>query len=401
MKTRINATINDTIQLDFNFFIADVPTNLYEFQKVEIYDEDPRINLLAIPVQTILTADITNVGIGQYRYVMSAVLDSKTYFDKRYYRITSALTVTTSVDIVYVRESELKDFKFPLKGFAFNNPDYVANNGWGNIITPDELRYVYAFGNELQAPNVQTITDETLQWYIDNAVSNTEKDFKISILKRLIKYRPQRNEIRTFSGLTEEIDYFWEDPYDFDAKMVQEYIYIKLRKRPVLSIQQVLWRDVAGGEIINLTEWMRPNYEKGSIQFFPVTGSLTSLPLALGISPTFFSVMNARGYYPDSFFIDYTVGFNSVREYRKKWNELTNVIGMLAAVALLNDYGDGRSPGLASSSVSLSGISESFATTQSATNALYGARILQFEKQLREFYKRNKERYCGLQFTSL
>ena len=31
------------------------------------------------------------------------------------------------------------------KGFAFNNPDITSNGGWGCMITPDELRYVFAF----------------------------------------------------------------------------------------------------------------------------------------------------------------------------------------------------------------------------------------------------------------
>ena len=108
-----------------------------------------------------------------------------------------------------------------------------------------------------------------------------------------------------------------------------------------------------------------------------------------------------RRRYPDAFFIDYTTGYESVKEFHARSRELFQVIGMVSAINLLNDYGDGRSPGLASSSISLAGISESYATTQSATNALYGARILNFEKQLKAFYKENKNKYSGLLFGVL
>ena len=76
------------------------------------------------------------------------------------------------------------------KGFSFCNPDTTANNGWGAIVTPDELRYTYAFGNDLVAPNGQTITDCTLQWYIDQAVANVERDLNVTLIKKQFRHTP-------------------------------------------------------------------------------------------------------------------------------------------------------------------------------------------------------------------
>lgn len=291
------------------------------------------------------------------------------------------------------------------KGFAFNNPDTAANDGWGAIITPDELRYVYGFGNELQAPNCALIEDSVLQWYIDNAVASVERDLNIKLIKRVYKYRdiPVNGDRDDLSGLTEDVDFEFEDPYDFEAENFRRYIYLRLRRRPVISVEKAEFRDLAGNLIVNMKDsnWEKINHEKGSVQFFPTSGTLATLPLFVGSSFPLFQYSSSRGDYPDAYFIDYTAGFKNVISFRKKWNELTPIVGMLSAINMLNDYGDGRSPGLASSSISLSGISESFSTTQSATNALFGARILNFTNQLKEFFKKYKWRYSGFLIGAL
>jgi len=287
------------------------------------------------------------------------------------------------------------------KGYAFNDPDLVSNGGWGAIITPDELRYVYSFGNELVAPNSQVITDDTLKWYIDNAVDACERDLNVKLLKRIYKYRPAFGVVRDDLSGEEGIDYEWDEPYDFNRKEFNEYIFIKLRHRPVINVQNVKFNDVASNQILDITNWVKINHEKGSLQFFPNQGSLESLPIFLG--QTFLATTFGAGveYYPDAFSVDFTSGFETVRHLRKKWKEMFSIIGMLAAINLLNDYGDGRAAAIASSSIGLAGVSESYSTTMSATNALFGARIISYREELKRFYKANKNKYGGVLFTAL
>jgi hypothetical protein len=290
------------------------------------------------------------------------------------------------------------------KGFAFKNPDITANDGWGAIITPDELRYIYGFGNDLVAPNSASITDDVLEcFYIRNAIANVERDLNVKFQKRVYKHRDIPGQAaRDLSGYgTLYEDYEWEEPYDFSAKEYQEYIFIKLRKKPILSVESASFRDVSGGLITDLMQWIRINHMKGSVEFFPNEGSFALYAGAIGKIPLVRSVLEGRGRYPDAYFIDYTAGFESVEAFRKTWPELTQIVGQLAAINMLNDYGDGKTPGLASSSIGLAGISESFGTTQSATNALFGARILQFEKQIKNFYDNNKLKYAGMRLGAL
>ncbi len=292
------------------------------------------------------------------------------------------------------------------KGFAFGRPDTTSDHhapGFGLIITPDELRYVYGFGNELTAPNCDTITDETLQWYVDNALASVERDLNVKIAARKYFFRDAvkpRDDIP--DNLRPDIDFEFEEPSDFFPKYFKEYIYIKMRRRPILTVGRAEFRDLAGGLIIDLVEFgMKINYERGSIQFFPNSGTLATLPLFVGASYPLFQYSSSRGEYPDAYFIDYEAGFKNVLGFRRKWGELVNIIGMLAAIYMLNDYGDGKSPGIASSSISLSGISESFSTTQSATNALYGARILNYTNQIKAFYAASRSKYSGILLGAL
>jgi len=59
----------------------------------------------------------------------------------------------------------------------------------------------------------------------------------------------------------------------------------------------------------------------------------------------------------------------------------------------MNIYGDGRSAAIASRSVSLNNVSESISTTMSATNAMFGARIIQYQKEIKEWFALNRSKY--------
>jgi len=400
---RRSGTVGLTTTLQYQFTKWKVPYDPYSITKVEIYpSENDAINNTN-RIQTILSTAITKIGIGLFEYEVSAIATAGVYFDKIYLVPDSGEAEWVDIEDFAINPATIPPVGESRKGYGFNNPDLTSNGGWGAILTPDELRWIYSFGNELVAPNYQTITDETLKWYIDTAIANIERDLNVTLMKRIYKYRPIQGQTRIDLGDAEPgVDFEWDEPYDFDSKMMEEYLYITLRHRPILTLDAAEWKDMTGATVTPILDWARVNYEKGSLQFFPTGGSLASLPLSMGIGLNLFGrVTGGRGKYPDAFYFDYTAGFATVAHLWKKWSELFMVVGKLAAINLLNDYGDGRSPGLASSSVSLSGISESYSTTQSATNALYGARLIAFSKELSEWYKRNKNKYGGVLFGVL
>jgi len=77
--------------------------------------------------------------------------------------------------------------------------------------------------------------------------------------------------------------------------------------------------------------------------------------------------------------------------------DILNFIGMRASLLALNIAGDLLvGAGVASKSLSMDGVSQNINTTSSATNAGYGARILQYWKDLRQILPALQRKYNGI-----
>ena len=294
--------------------------------------------------------------------------------EKEYrYRLKAEFVDGSESDYSYTGWISLQDIRV---GYAFNNPDTSSDHyseGWGKLLTPDELRYVLCFGAPLIATNGDTITDDTLQWYIDNAIGELERFLDFHIVKKQYRYRPNRDPQTGEKTERDDFDttekFEWVDPYDYNKQMkdFEKYMYLKLRHRPIIDIQSCKLKDLFGQEILDLTKWMRINHKVGSVRFYPYSYSSFAIPninypAINGIFP-FYDVS-----YPHAIFMDYTVGYENVEDVPL---DLRNILYKIAGTQLLSDFGDGRSSALASGSVSLAGISESYATTMSATSLDY------------------------------
>lgn len=282
-------------------------------------------------------------------------------------------------------------------GFGFNNPDLTSNHyapGWGLLVTPDELRYISCFGTKLVSSDAsQTYTNETLQYYIDNAIGLLEADLAMDIFPRIVRYRDSVDSLsgdiipRTDIPINES-NLIREPGYPYRKTNAQHYLFIRLRRHPLQKILSAKLVDPFQKTVIDVFPWRheRPGLTS-SVQFFPTTGSSWSIP--------FFNQQN--GYinypynnFPEAFFIDYITGWVSVKDVPR---DICEVVRKLASIAFLADFGDGRSAAVASQNASLNSVSESFSTTMSATNAMYGARILQWQKEIKLWYKNNRSNY--------
>jgi len=401
MVTRLDAIINEPISLSIEF--RNTINGLYDpfaISKVEILDSDQFTVL-----ETITGAGIIRDALGEYHVVTDYLwnITKKNIYDKWTYEPTSGALERTSTLNTFIDEPIVaqEDFR---KGFAYNNPELLANDGFGSILTPDELRYVYAFGNRLIAGTTgETIPDSVLQWYIDKAVAAVEKDLNYKIIKQFIY-----TDFRVGPSKRTEVDpsqidyldpavlatqnYLWEDPYDFDYEQFRQYLRIKLRYFPINSVTKFLFKDPTGKNLFDLSQFVRPNrFIDGSIEVFPSVLNAFYTP-GMFFDPRFWGYI-VNGRYPDGWVVDYSVGFDNVLEFKKRNYELFDLIGKLAAINLLSDYGDGKTSSLASSSVSLSGISESLSTTMSATSAAFGARIIAYRADIKYFWEHNRKKY--------
>jgi hypothetical protein len=298
-------------------------------------------------------------------------------------------------------------------GFSFNNPDTTSDYhapGWGLLVSPDELRYDELFGNPLIAEaDSQAITDEQLLDYAKVALAYMESVLNIDILPHRIRYDnlidSNGNEIeRTgiidednayLSRMSEEQKgklYIRETGYPYRSVAVRHSLFIKLRRRPVVDVLSAKFYD--------------PWHNDTSLDLMPYR------IVKKGLSGTcYFIRRNASAIYsgryrlwlwdfsyayrmlkdyPDVFKIDYETGYKSCLQVP---SDMRGIIKKMAAVTLMNIYGDGKLAAIASRSVSLNSVSESIGTTLSATSATFGARIIQYGKDIDKWLKSNREKY--------
>ena len=107
--------------------------------------------------------------------------------------------------------------------------------------------------------------------------------------------------------------------------------------------------------------------------------------------------LNGWNVIPNYWTCVYCTGFNKIP------GDLLDLVGKLAAIGIFNIAGDialGQSA-LANYSLSIDGLSQSVGTTNSATNAAFGARIINYQKEIKESLEHLRGYYRGLGSISL
>ena len=289
------------------------------------------------------------------------------------------------------------------EGFAYNNPNTTSNYHapkWGLLVTPDELRYDELFGNPLiSEADSQVITDDQLLDYARLAIRYMEVELNIDILPRKIRYVPDYGETRDIddSDFINSMDmkqleelYIEEQGYSYDIIRARQELRVKLRRRPVRSIITANFVDpYYGNTVLDLLPY--------SILKKGFTGVCYFRPRYLNTTNNlFYNIYNNLLYnqyrqnYQRIFLIDYETGYDNVM---KVPDEFRNIIKKTAACTLMNIYGDGKTSAIASRSVNLNSVSESISTTLSATSAAFGARIIQYQNELKAWYGQNRSKY--------
>jgi hypothetical protein len=273
-------------------------------------------------------------------------------------------------------------------GYSFGN--YSAPPGsWGKVLTADDIRYTYFFGIDCIGSDIaQTAwADSQFDFYIDLATAELEEYLGIDIRKRVWKTLPAADLKRSPTWVS-GVDYTdIESTYEFDPVQWMNFGFIQLRHYPVISVERADWFNPVHGKIMDLVanNWIRVNNETGQLNFYP-TGGYGYGPYS--ISSLAFRGMSVR--YPGGFEFDYTTGYPS-SDYVPR--DIRDIVAKFASIKALAAIGDGLMAGFSSSSVSLDGLSESFSSTQSATNAYFGARILEYAKEIKEWMERNRYRH--------
>jgi len=267
-------------------------------------------------------------------------------------------------------------------GWSFDN--YTPPHGqWGEICTPDDLRYTWVFGTDFRATNGQLFSDQQIKYYIDNAIAEIERRLNITIKKKRIRCNPDKK------GLEKGKDYDAEEAlYDFRFARIQRYGAIPLRCHPIIKVHK-----------FNLVSRFQ-NTERSLLERTIVDrtkGMLKLMERPLRPSETIRGIQTATNMYGTEtlsmhlfYEIDYDAGYESASDVPL---DLREAISKSAAIALLNVVGDGLMSGFSSSSLSMDGLSESFSSTQSATSAYFGARIKVYQDELEKYIADNQRKF--------
>lgn len=242
------------------------------------------------------------------------------------------------------------------------------------IISVQELKDVYLYGLDLTDDAGNEYPDIMFEWSINFAIAWLEKQLDIKV---------------TPTRFVENYDYFRADYIN--------WVTIKLRQSPIISVAsvKVIWP--SGQEVIDFNEeWIKVRADAGQVNIIPAAGTLSQVLFTAGGS--FLPLLaSGRDWIPDLFEVDYMAGFAA----GELPMDLRELIGKKASYGPLNVAGDLLGgAGIASQSIGIDGLSQSFSTTSSATNAGYGARLLQYTNEIKQQIPILKRYYKGIRLLA-
>lgn len=276
-------------------------------------------------------------------------------------------------------------------GWTFGN--YTPPPGeWGELYTADDMRHTFLFGIDCIGSDIAKSewSDEQFRQVVREAVSEFEANLTMDIRKKVYVTQPAETLVRG-RYWRQGVDYTDEDDaYEFDPAQWRNYGFVQLRHWPVISVERAVLYSPLGGSILDLKErnWVGLTKKFGQVNCFP-RSQISYGPWRIYGMP--WLLLGDR--YPNALQFDYTTGYPTAEFVP---DSMRDVIAKWAAIKSLAVVGDGLIAGFSSQSVSLDGLSESFSSTQSATSAYFGARILQYQKEIKEFLERNRYKFSSI-----
>lgn len=242
------------------------------------------------------------------------------------------------------------------------------------IITATELRQNFLFGLDLTDDDGNQMPDKLIEFYIRSAQQWFEME--IGGLKLCEEERTEKHDYR----LTDYI----------------QYAFVKLFQYPVQEVSSVAIQFPLTENVLEFDPtWYRIESAGAQVNLFPTQGTFSSILLSQGGSfiPLLYSGIE---FVPHVWHITYKSGF-------KKGKVPLNIVELIAkkaALGPLNLAGDLiAGAGIATKSISLDGISQAIGTTSSATNAGFGARIINYHKEIKLELESIRNYYLGLQLV--
>lgn len=236
------------------------------------------------------------------------------------------------------------------------------------IMTVQEFRDIYLWG-------------EDSAFITDNGAQQPEYTFAHNIRYGIGKVEKKLNLKLLPTRIVETHD------FEREAYARGEWLNLPLDEFPVISVESLKLKLPGQSDYDFPTSWIRVDKDTGALYVVPdgVAGS--------GVMPS----MPRQRFVPQGIEVTYFAGMQPGMYQTNEGAVLKEVVGKEGSFGPLNVGGDlVGGAGLAGTSLSLDGLSQSITTTNSSTNAGFGARLLQYEKELKETYKSLIPYYRGI-----
>lgn len=255
---------------------------------------------------------------------------------------------------------------------------YRKNDGM--VFSPSEIFALYLYGITIQGGDGTSFSNDSMRFYIQSAQQEVESFFNLKLFKQFIS-----QEKLTFY----RADYWQEFPVLFTNYPVNKPVSLTGRFN---NIEQISYP----------TEWLTTHQNsyglhKRRVSIVP-TGSSTAKANAEVILSGITTQLGSQHFrmIPDYWDFQYVTGF----DIDTMPMDLINLTGKLACFGPLNIAGDLiLGAGIASQSLGVDGLSQGISSTSSATSSGYSARLLMYQKEMKETIARIKLIYDEIKFT--
>jgi len=256
---------------------------------------------------------------------------------------------------------------------------YKKNTGL--LFSPEELIALYFYGIDVKSKDGTDLDKSTLEFNIRQAQERVEKFLGIKLNKML------KNE---------KVDYFRGEYLDKFPVFFVTY--------PVTEALTCIGLMGQVEQVVYPEDWLfNSGNNRGvphrKISIVPVSSATRGVQAGGDLIYTgVMTEIGLRSYSHVPFYwsLQYSTGFTEIPY------DLMNIIGKYAAIGILAILGDiiYGTPGLASQSLSIDGLSQTINTTNSAMYSGFSARIGQYSKEVEKYLKEMKNYYKGFNFAS-
>ncbi len=267
-----------------------------------------------------------------------------------------------------------------LRRFSSYQPSYRHDQQFvhGNPLL-EALPPSFVISNYLAGlPLTGTATDQDLsnivQQKIDAAVGEFETKIGTFVVPRaiiscVVGQSPQiitnlsttENPFGMVQGTpaTSGVDYdMLEVPYDYSSRRFETWSTVKVRHRPIISVENILFALPPNFGILAVPPpWITPNPNSGIVRIVPVEGAMAVTSPGAGMWLPFFT-MGQMDHVPQFTQISYTAGIDPIPD------DMVDAISMLAAAKVLQVYNRSYYPGIQTMTNAENGFSQNVSFRQ-------------------------------------